>query len=42
MSVVVDGVVFYYVDTICSDEIIYDVYEDDNGFYFYKVVDTTY
>ena len=42
MSVIVDGVVFYYVDTICLDEVIYDVYEDDNDNHFYQVIDTTY
>lgn len=42
MSVIVDGVVFYYVDTICQDEVIYDVYEDDNDNHFYQVIDTTY
>lgn len=42
MSVRVNGKTYWYVDTICVDEIIYDVYQDDNDNTFYKVVGTTY
>lgn len=42
MSVRVNGITYYYVDTICVDEVIYDVYQDDNDNTFYKMVDTLY
>ena len=38
----IDGITFYYVDTVCVDEIIYDIYEDDNGNTFYQVSDTLF
>lgn len=42
MSVVVKGRTYYYVDTVCIDEIIYDIYEDDYGNQYYQVSDTLY
>lgn len=42
MAVKFNGRTYYYVDTICVDEIIYDVYQDDYDNVIYKVVDTTY
>ena len=42
MSVKVNGKTYYYVDTICEDEIIYDVYEDDFGNIYYQVADSLY
>lgn len=42
MSKVINGETFYWVDTICDCEIIYDVYQNDNGETFYVPVDTLY
>ena len=41
MSVRYKGVVYWYVDTICVDEIVYDIYEDDLGNVIYRVIGTT-
>lgn len=42
MSIIVNGRRYQWVDTICVDEIIYDVYEDDYGNYIYRVSDTLF
>lgn len=42
MAVNYNGRTYYYVDTICVDEIVYDVYEDDFDNVIYKVIDTTF
>lgn len=42
MAVRYNGRVYYYVDTIVVDEIIYDVFEDNHGHTFTRVVGTTY
>lgn len=40
MAVLHNGRTYYWVDTICVDEIIYDVYMDEYDNVFYKAVDT--
>lgn len=42
MAIKVNGRTYWYVDTICVDEIIYDIYEDDYGNHIYRVSDTLY
>lgn len=42
MAIIVNGRRYYYIDTICVDEIIYDVYEDEHGHIYYKVSDTLF
>lgn len=42
MSVKLNGKTYFWVDTICVDEIIYDVYEDEYGNTYYQVSDTLY
>lgn len=42
MSKKINGQTWYYVDTICDDDLIYDVYENDLGEHHYEVVDTLY
>lgn len=42
MAVSYNGRTYWYVDTICVDEIIYDIYEDEYGNVIYKVSDTLF
>jgi len=42
MAKIINGETYWYVDTICCDEIIYDVYENDRGEHFYVMIDTLY
>lgn len=42
LQIIVHGVVYDYIDTVCIDEIIYDVYQDQYDNVIYKVIDTTY
>ena len=42
MAVRYKGKIYYYVDTIVLDEIIYDVYEDEQGHKFTRISGTTY
>lgn len=39
----INGQTWYYVDTICDDDLVYDVYENEiTGEVIYEVVDTLY
>ena len=40
MEKVYHGEVYYYVDTICVYEVVYDVYENDRGNHIYEPIDT--
>lgn len=42
MKTIIKGKVYYYIDTIMEDEIVYDVYEDEYGEIYYKCIDTNY
>ena len=42
MSKEINGSTWYWVDTICDDDLIYDVYQNDRDEVFYEVVDTLY
>lgn len=42
MSKKINGQNWYYVDTICDDDLIYDVYENDRDEVIYEVVGTLY
>lgn len=42
MAKVINGKTWYWVDTVCVDEIIYDVYEDEYGNHHYEVSDTLF
>lgn len=42
MAIKIQGRTYYYVDTICVDEVIYDVYQDEYDNVFYKQIDTLY
>lgn len=40
MAITIQGRTYYYVDTICVDDIIYDVYQDEYDNVFYKAIDS--
>ena len=42
MAKQINGETWYYVDTVCDDELIYDVYQNDNDETFYEIVGTLY
>lgn len=42
MSKRINGQTWYYVDTICDDDLVYDVYENELGEVIYEVIDTLY
>lgn len=42
MSKKINGEVWYYVDTFCDDDLIYDIYQNDKDEVFYEVVGTLY
>ena len=42
MSKKINGETWYLVDTICDDDLIYDVYENDRDEVIYEVVGTLY
>lgn len=42
MKKVINGETWYYVDTVIVDEVIYDIYENDNGEHFYARVSSLY
>ena len=42
MAITIQGRTYYYVDTVCVDEVIYDVYEDEYDNVYYQQIDTLY
>lgn len=42
MSKKINGETWFYVDTVCDDDLVYDVYENEQGETFYEVIDTLY
>ena len=42
MSKKINGETWYYVDTTCDDDFVYDVYENEQGETFYEIVETLY
>lgn len=42
MAVNLNDKLYYWVDTICVDEVIYDVYQSDDDEVIYKAVDTLF
>jgi len=42
MSKTINGQTWWYVDTVCDDDLIYDIYENDLGEHRYEVVGTLY
>lgn len=42
MSKKINGTIWYYVDTVCDEDLVYDIYENEQGETFYEVVDTLY
>lgn len=42
MSKKINGETWYWVDTICDDDLVYDVYENELGEHYYEIVDTLY
>ena len=42
MAVKMNGRTYWYIDTICVDEVVYDVYQDEYDNVFYKQIDTLY
>lgn len=42
MSKKINGQVWYYVDTTYDDDLVYDIYENEQGETFYEVVGTLY
>ena len=42
MAKTINGEIWYYVDTICDDDLVYDIYENEQGEHFYEIVDTLY
>mgnify|MGYP003324867953 CR=1 FL=1 len=42
MAKQINGETWYYVDTVCDEELIYDIYQNEQGETFYDVVGTLY
>ena len=42
MAKLINGETYYYVDTICDDDLIYDVYENDREEVIYVPIDCLY
>lgn len=42
MAIKIKGKTYWYVDTQFDDDFIYDIYEDEYGNVYRKVVDTRY
>ena len=42
MSKKINGQVWYYVGTTYDDDLVYDIYENEQGETFYEVVGTLY
>ena len=42
MAKEINGELWYYVDTICDDYFIYDIYLNDRDETFYEIVGTLY
>lgn len=42
MSKKINGETWYWVDTICDDDLVYDVYENEQGEHIYDIVDSLY
>lgn len=38
----INGETWWYVGTICDDDLIYDIYQNDRDEVFYEVVGTRY
>ena len=42
MSKQINGETWWYVDTICDEDMVYDVYQNDRDETIYEPVDTLY
>ena len=42
MSKKINGEIWYYVDTIYDDDLIYDIYQNENDETIYEIVGTLY
>lgn len=42
MSVVRNGETWYFVDTYYDEDLVYAIYENEQGETFYEVIDTLY
>ena len=42
MSIKINGMTWYYVDTVYDDDLVYDIYENELGEHIYKVVCSLY
>ena len=42
MSKKINGEIWYWVDTIYDNDFVYDVYENEQGEYYYEIIDTLY
>ena len=42
MSKKINGETWFYVDTICDEDLVYDIYENEQGEHIYEVIDTLY
>lgn len=42
MAKVINGQTWFYVGTTYDDDLVYDIYENELGEYFYEVIDTLY
>ena len=42
MAKKINGELWYYVDTIYDDDLVYDIYQNEQGETFYEVIDTMY
>ena len=40
MAVEINGRTYWYVDTVCVDEVVYDIYQDEYDNVVYKAIDT--
>ena len=42
MNKQINGETWWYVDTICDDTFVYDIYENEQGEIHYEIIDTLY
>lgn len=42
MAKQINGETYWYVDTVCDEDLIYDIYQNDRDEVIYEVVGTMY
>lgn len=39
MPITIKGKVYYFVDVVCKDGLVYEIYEDEHGNHYRKLID---